>query len=239
MSAVTADKPSAATGQSRTGLLITISATYGSGGSVIAPALAQRLGVPFLQRVTGPAGALGDQAVERLLAEEKKTIPVGDLIACLTHAMPAGPTLSPPSIRGQHEQLRRRAEAEITSFAAGGRGVILGRAAAIVLGKHHGYHVRLDGPSERRIVQGAAIEKVGLDKSRAHMGAADHARTAYVRRLYRVDPADGSLYHLVLDSTAVPLETAIELILTAAASAQPAAPEPQPPGLEVDRAPAA
>jgi cytidylate kinase len=45
---------------------------------------------------------------------------------------------------------------------------------------------------------------------------ADKARTAYVRRLYRVDPADAALYHLVIDSTAMPLDTVIELILVAA-----------------------
>ena len=44
------------------------------------------------------------------------------------------------------------------------------------------------------------------------------ARAAYVRRLYRVDPADASLYHMVIDSTAIPLDTVIELILTAARS---------------------
>ena len=32
--------------------LITVSAAYGAGGSVVAPALAGRLCVPFLQRVT-------------------------------------------------------------------------------------------------------------------------------------------------------------------------------------------
>ena len=32
--------------------LITVSAAYGTGGSVVAPALADRLGLPFLQRVT-------------------------------------------------------------------------------------------------------------------------------------------------------------------------------------------
>ena len=37
----------------------------------------------------------------------------------------------------------------------------------------------------------------------------------YVRRLYRCDPADASLYHLVIDSTAIPLNTVTELILTA------------------------
>ena len=38
--------------------LITVSATYGAGGSVVAPALAQRLGLPFLQRVTTTEGEI-------------------------------------------------------------------------------------------------------------------------------------------------------------------------------------
>ena len=56
------------------------------------------------------------------------------------------------------------------------------------------------------------------DRFWLHTQAADRTRTAYVRRLYRVDPADASLYHMVIDSTAIPLNTVIELILTAARS---------------------
>ena len=51
--------------------------------------------------------------------------------------------------------------------------------------------------------------------------------TAYVRRLYRCDPADPSLYHLVIDSTAIPLDTVIELILTAARAHVESVPERQ------------
>ena len=39
--------------------LVTVSASYGAGGSVVAPALAQRLGVPFLQRATTSTGGRG------------------------------------------------------------------------------------------------------------------------------------------------------------------------------------
>ncbi len=219
--AVPEDASDTTPGRDLPGRLITVSATYGTGGSVIAPALAQRLGVSFLARVTGPPEALADRhrAREALSIEERKTIPVHRLLASLTHAMPVGPTLSPPSVHHQHDQLRRRSEAEIASFAAAGGGVILGRAAAVVLGKDRGFHVRLDGPIARRVAQGATVEHVDLEESRAHLRAADAARTAYVRRLYGVDPADASLYHLMIDTTAIPLEDAIELILGAVRSA--------------------
>src|SRR2546421_75177 len=101
----------------------------------------------------------------------------------------------------------------VVAPALAGRGVILGRAAAVVLGKDRGFHVRLDGPAGRRAAQGAAVEGISQDQARQRLRAADKARTAYIRRLYRCDPADASLYHLVIDSTAIPLDTVTELIL--------------------------
>ena len=201
--------------------LITVSATYGSGGSVVAPALAQRLGLPFLQRVTTTEGEVALAAApchERLVAEEAKTTPVHRLLASFTHSMPVGPTQSPLSVHHLDEDLRCSAEDGIHGLVADGGGVILGRAAAVVLGRDCGFHVRLDGPPGRRIIQGATVEGVSQEQASARMQTADKARAAYVRRLYRVDPADASLYHMVIDSTAIPLDTVIELILTAARS---------------------
>jgi cytidylate kinase len=204
-----------------------VSAAYGAGGSVVAPALADRLGLPFLQRVTTSEGHIAEPGPcdEQLSEEEVKVTPVHRLLAHFTQAMPAGPTQSPPSTHHQDEHLRGRGEAGIHRLLAGGGGVILGRGAAVVLGKDCGFHVRLDGPADRRAVQGAAIEGISDEQARERLGAADKARTAYVRRLYRCDPADASLYHLVLDSTAMPLDTVIELIVTAARAHAAAVPE--------------
>ena len=207
--------------------LVTVSAAYGAGGSVVAPALAERLGLPFLQRVTTSEGHVAEPGPcdEQLTEEEVKATPVHRMLAHFTQAMPAGPTQSPPSTHHQDEHLRGHGEAGIHRLlASGDRGVILGRAAAVVLGKDRGFHVRLDGPPARRVVQGAAVEGISEEQARERLRAADKARTAYVRRLYRTDPADPALYHLVIDSTAIPLETVIELIL-AAARAHTARPE--------------
>lgn len=194
--------------------LITVSAAYGAGGAVVAPALALRLGVPFLPLAAGPAGqaAHGD----RLAEEEARVTPAHWLIASFTHLMPAGPTQSPLPARHHDEALRSGAEAGIRQLLAAGEGVILGRAAAMVLGRDRGLHVRLDGPPGRRIAQGAAIEGVSEEQARIRMHAADAARAAYARRVYRADPSDASFYHLVIDSTAMPLDLVTELILTAA-----------------------
>ena len=131
--------------------LITISAAYGAGGSVVAPALADRLGVPFMQRATTSDG--GVTGTEYLAPEEERNMPVHRLLAAFTHTMPVGPTQSGPPASFHDESLRRDGEEGIRQLAATGSGVILGRGAAVVLGRDRGFHVRLYGPAERRIVR--------------------------------------------------------------------------------------
>ena len=57
--------------------LVTVSATYGAGGAVVAPALAERLGVPFVQRATNSAGGVGagGPCVEPLTRDESNLTP--------------------------------------------------------------------------------------------------------------------------------------------------------------------
>jgi cytidylate kinase len=200
--------------------LVTVSASYGAGGSVVAPALAQQLGVPFLHRATTSAGGLAGPApcTERLARDETELMPAHRLLASFIQAMPAGPTQSPPPARHHDEILRRHCEQDIRRLAEDGAGVILGRGAAVALGKDLGFHVRLDGPPSLRVVQGAAIEGISEEQAVRHMQAADRARTAYVRRLYRADPTDSRYYHLIIDSTTIPLDAVTEIILRALSS---------------------
>ena len=209
--------------------LVTVSASYGAGGSVVAPALAKRLGVPFLQRATTSTGGSSgpEPCFERLEPGEAELTPAHRLLASLTNAVPVGPTQSPPSFRHQDASLRQYCEEGIRRLAGAGEGVILGRGAAVVLGKDRGFHVRLDGPPGPRAVQGAAIEAISQQEARRHMDAADRARDAYVRRLYRADPADARHYHLVIDSTAIPLDSVVEIILLAVSAFPAPAPAPR------------
>jgi cytidylate kinase len=57
----------------------------------------------------------------------------------------------------------------------------------------------------------------GIDRATAErrQEVEDRARIGYVHRAYGVDGEDPSLYHLVLDSTMLDLDTCVELIVTA------------------------
>jgi cytidylate kinase len=75
--------------------------------------------------------------------------------------------------------------------------------------------VLLGGPREARIRQGMEIEGVDRKTAERRQQANDRARIEYVRRSYGVDPLDPDLYHLVLDSPALGLDTCVDLVVAA------------------------
>ena len=105
----------------------------------------------------------------------------------------------------------------IHEHAHRGRGVILGRAAALVLrGDPRALHVRLDGPRDARLRQAMRLEAIDLRTAEQRMEETDRARYAYVRRLRGADARDPTLYHLIIDSTAIDLAECVEVIAIAA-----------------------
>ena len=199
--------------------LVTIAATYGAGGTVVAPLIARKLGVPFVDRLT-PAQRLPHLPTERASDDELADIPRSrflDGLALLSAdwniPAPADPAELP-------EHVRARVLAGLEELIASGGAVVLGRAAAIALGRRPGvFHVRLDGPTERRAARGAAWEGVDLETARAHLEQTDSSRARYVRQLYRVDPGESSLYHLVVDATVLSIDACVDLVVQAAEAA--------------------
>jgi len=201
--------------------VVTISATYGAGGSEIGPAVADALGLPFVDRAI-PASVARKLGVPLADAEERdETVDtriwrVLASMALVPDLAGAGP-VSYATICDE-ASFREQTEQVLVEVAAGTGGVVLGRAGAIVLADVPGaLHVRLDGPAEARL---AGLVHRHPDQDEAALRHAlrdnDGARAAYVRHLYRVDPCDCRLYHLVIDSTALGWDTVTELVVTAA-----------------------
>ena len=69
-----------------------------------------------------------------------------------------------------------------------------------------------------RVIEGleGASAQAGASFNRRDMEANDRAREAYVRHFYRCDPAEAAHYHLVVDSTALPIDTVVDLVVMAA-----------------------
>lgn len=202
------------TGYRRRGVkrIVTISAGYGAGGSVVAPAVAAALGFPFLDRAVP-----GIDVTQEAASDEERTGGLWSRVLAALAQMPtdAG-TTGTLAVVGDDAALRKQAEACLREFVtgSGGAGVILGWASALVV--PDAYHVRLAGPPEARARQGSAIEGIPEDEARRRLDETDRTRSLYWRRLYKRDWSEPGLYHLVVDSTAIDLDTTRELVVTGA-----------------------
>ena len=199
--------------------VVTVSAAYGAAGAEIAPAVAERLGLPFHVRVIPArvAGRLGVPVAEAEANDESVVRGVWRLIASLgTMPDPVGGVL-PTSALPDERAYRQQTERVLAEIAEGDGGVVLGRAAALVLGSRADtLHVRLDGPAERRLESAVARSGRPWDDVRREMEVMDRTREAYVRHFYRCDPRSARHYHLVVDSTALSVAAVVDMIVTAA-----------------------
>jgi cytidylate kinase len=188
--------------------LITLSASYGSGGGRVGPELADALGVSFLDRAipTSVADHLAVSPDEALAHDESP----GGLLARIRSSLALSPEHDEDTFRLETERVLREQ-------AATGKAVLLGRAAAVVLrDDERALHVRLDGPVERRVAQAALLEDIDFQEAERRLKRNDKAREGYVRHYYGADARDPRLYHLVIDSTAIPLDACVQVIALAA-----------------------
>ena len=197
--------------------VVTVSATYGAGGSRIAPLLAQRLGLPFADRLipaanTAPVGA-GTERLSDVEREQYRRTRFFARLAAITGGL-GMPVPGPDAVGGD---VREPVEASIFREIEPDGAVILGRGATIVLAGHpRTFHVRLDGPKERRLERGMAFEHTDEGTARSRLEETDRARARYIERVYGADPSDLTNYHLVLDSTVLRAETCVDIIEVAA-----------------------
>jgi hypothetical protein len=199
--------------------LIALSASYGAAGDLVGPALAEHLGVPFVDRAIPIKVAqelnVPFEEADRMESESPTWLErllrgfVG-MEASVPSALPAGALTA--------DDFRRETERAVIAQSATGEGVILGRAAAFVLRDEPGVlRVRLDGPREARLLQ--AI-RLGVDEPTATrtIDRLDRTHATYARELYGVDVRDPAHYDLVLDSTRLHVETCVEVIEAAASA---------------------
>lgn len=202
---------------------VTISAGYGAGGSIIAPAVAKLLGLPLLDRaISSRVAAQLQVSVREAEGGAVKRSGPGRFLSMLaplaSGVLGAGTDCAPPeavALLDDAAAFREQAEAIMRTALATGA-VILGRAGGTAFhAEPQVLRVRLFGPEQARIAQAARIEDVDAATARQRLPEVDRARAQYVWRLYNVDIDDPDLYHLQIDSTVVPLDACADLIASA------------------------
>jgi len=179
--------------------IITISRGSFSGGTMLAGALAKRLGYRAIDR---------DQIIQ-------KAAEWGVSQDALRAAIE-----KPPAFMGQSQHTKyiylTFIQAALTEEVRTGNAVYHGLAGHVLLGKGpHVLRTRIIAPMEFRI--GKVQERLNYDRKQAiaYIEKMDEERRKWTQFLYGVDWRDASLYDLVLNLEQMSLEEACDVIATA------------------------
>lgn len=203
------------------GRVVTLAALSGAGGSAIGPRVAERLGVPFLDRAIPRSVAKRAGIPETTVAEaDDEPRNRWDRVAdALGRASP------PSGASGQVERLdleERRLHGEIERFLADASrtgGVLLGRGGAVVLASVPGaLHVYLGGSRGARIARVMDLHGIDREAATRRVKANDQARRDYVRSVYGIEGDNPTLYHLMIDAISLGVDVCVDLIVAASES---------------------
>jgi cytidylate kinase len=196
--------------------IVTLAARAGAGGNIVGPMVAERLGVSFLDRFITQGVAEHAGLPEQVVAANEEQ-PRGGLSRLMASFSKLPPPDGPPAegLANDESHLRIEVEQFIAEASVNG-GVILGRGANFVLrSRPEVLTVWLGGPREARVKEVMRMDNVDQKAAERAVDFHDEARLGYVRRNYgseREDPAD---YHLMIDSTALDLDTVVDIIVAA------------------------
>jgi Cytidylate kinase-like family len=199
--------------------VVAISAAYGTRSGQIGPKLAERLGVPFVDRaiafrVAGRLDVSVDEAVKHWEPAPRSF--VERMVSAFLGADTVAPVGPPPDMVTP-EDFRQATERVVLEQAATGEGVILGRGGVAVLHDDPAVlRVRLSGPADRRLKQ--AVHASGLSESEARdtMNHLDRYHAEYLKQFYGADIDDPTMYHLTIDATALDNDACVSLMVVAA-----------------------
>ena len=104
----------------------------------------------------------------------------------------------------------------IENLARGGNVVIVGRAGQSILQQHADVlHVRVVAPFETRVQRVVAAHGIPERAARAQVRDSDRYRADYLRRFYDTAWDDPTLYHLVINTGHMNLDTAAAVVCAA------------------------
>jgi hypothetical protein len=201
--------------------IVAMSAAYGAAGNRVGQALADRLGVPFVDR--GIAVAVAERleiSFDDALAHEQRAggTLLERLLSGFAGADTGAPSPLPPDVVSAAD-FHRASREVLLAQAATGEGVLLGRGAVAALRDDpRVLRVRLTGPVERRIAQAMRLGRRDRETAERALHRLDRAYAEYMRQFYDAEIDDPALYHVIIDSTAFDVPTCVEVIELAAES---------------------
>ena len=194
---------------------ITLSREYGSGGGEIASRLAKRLGWRLIDHaiIERTALEMGTSQEEAEAHDEYTEGRVLRVLNSMLYLYPASFASAPPEAFLSDEDYRSVVNEIIRAAAARGHVVIVGRASQVILAQLRDVlHVRIIAPFEKRVAYVMQREGVDRHTAEARIHRKDHERASYLEQEYHHHPDDAHLYDLVLNTSLLDLESAVDII---------------------------
>lgn len=196
--------------------VVTVNEDYGAGAAYAAPRVAEKLGVPY-------AGlAFSSEDLERASSSNPKVLgddTTGKSLRWLHSFSWPGMDVNVATASGDAQvgtNLVTKNIDEVMGLVKSFGGVVLGRDATAVLDTMRGVvHIRMIGDAEDRIDR--AVEAYGIDREVAAQRQVreDRMRPRMSRQLMHWEPTDDGRYHLIIDTSQMSLDEAVEEIVAA------------------------
>jgi cytidylate kinase len=194
---------------------ITISRAYGSGGGEIASHLARRLGWHVVDHaIVERAAREMSTSLEEAEAHDESTGGfISEILKTTAYLYPALLVNVPPEVLLSPDDYRRVVERIIRAAATRGQVVIVGRGSQVILADLPDVlRVRIIAPFEKRVAYVMQREGVDHHTAMSRIHTKDHERASYLEREYHHRPDEAHLYDLVLNTSLLDLESAVQII---------------------------
>ena len=227
--------------------VITMNGPIGSGTFEVGQMVAQRLGINYVDRmVFAEAARLVGSPMVTLIEKEQRVIRfrerLGRFLQTMlersaisgvggepyfghgTEMLPAETYTeligdSPSATQTVNDKAFIEATSSvIKGLADGGDVVIIGRGGNMILADFPGaLHVGMLAPLESRIENIMTREHYTRAEASKYVAELEEARIAFFRKFFKVHPNDPDLFHLILNGARISPETAVEMVVHAAA----------------------
>jgi cytidylate kinase len=200
--------------------VITISHQLGSCGREIGKALAQKLGLDYIDQeiVKVVAERLGISEDTATRMDEKTQSTAMRIISSLGLGSPlmiVPPDLPVETSVDEREYLEATQKV-IEAAARSNRAVIAGHGANFALSKVPGVlNVFIYAPEEQRIATVMQRDKIGQKEAHEQVHRSDHDRASYIKTFYHCSWQDPLRYHLLINTGQFKVDQAVELIVQA------------------------
>ena len=186
--------------------VITVSMEPGSGGSVMAKKIAERLGFSYFHRdiveEISKSTKIRSTVVNTL--EKERLSGVKDFISSLLEEHYIHPDT----------YLNHLLEV-ISTIGKHGRAVIVGRGANFILPADDIFSVRVIAPMEKRIRNVALEYRVTSEEAKRRVIRRESRRKAFVRQSFHADISDPIQYNMVINTDKMSVAAAVEAVIAA------------------------